>query len=564
MRGGERIGRLRWSLTCNSQFRHNSRNLRIRGATISSVVSSPEPKFSTVTPDLEALRTWLNDMIASLHFAQLVVLIIGLIARMRDLNLELRKQLLDVRRARPKSETLARVQQQYAFVFAPTGGESPRKPRAGKKPKEKKSRVGVHPGRATLPAHLERIEVMNPVPPELRRCTVCGSEMSTVGHSECEILDIIPARVVVLVRKDERVACPHDDCIVSAPTPPQLIDRGKLGLRLVVECLADKVVEHQPIERLTRRLQRMGVDVAPHTVGRSVVRAMDLLGPIARLIEAKVKGPGVLGTDATGLPVLDRDAPNGIRLGTVWAWTNGPWVCLDYHADATHEGPKAFLGDDLARIVQCDGTSTLSFIERAGGLRPGCMAHGRRRLVTCASGGDALALELLGLISPLFGIEKASRLAGEASEERRQRRDKESRPIIDAIRTWLDRHRGQIPPKTPLGRAIGYLHRQWKRLILFLDDGNIELTNNRRERELRALILGRKNWLFVYQDIGGERLADALTIVASCVGHGIDPRAYLHAVFKRMVEGRWPISRLAELLPHCIGALEPALSMPSE
>ena len=368
MRGGERIGRLRWSLTCNSQFRHNSRNLRIRGATISSVVSSPEPKFSTVTPDLEALRTWLNDMIASLHFAQLVVLIIGLIARMRDLNLELRKQLLDVRRARPKSETLARVQQQYAFVFAPTGGESPRKPRAGKKPKEKKSRVGVHPGRATLPAHLERIEVMNPVPPELRRCTVCGSEMSTVGHSECEILDIIPARVVVLVRKDERVACPHDDCIVSAPTPPQLIDRGKLGLRLVVECLADKVVEHQPIERLTRRLQRMGVDVAPHTVGRSVVRAMDLLGPIARLIEAKVKGPGVLGTDATGLPVLDRDAPNGIRLGTVWAWTNGPWVCLDYHADATHEGPKAFLGDDLARIVQCDGTSTLSFIERAGML----------------------------------------------------------------------------------------------------------------------------------------------------------------------------------------------------
>jgi hypothetical protein len=295
----------------------------------------------------------------------------------------------------------------------------------------------------------------------------------------------------------------------------------------------------------------MGAPVAPQTLGHSVA------------IAAKVRGPGLIGTDATGLPVLDRDAPDGIRLGTVWAWTNGPWVCFDYSASASHDAPEAFLGDTVARTVQCDGTNTLSFIERAGGCRPGCMAHGRRRLVVCALGGDTLALEALDKISGLFAVEHASLLAGETADQRRIRRQRNSKPIIEGLRAWLDVHRGQIPPKTALGQALGYLHRQWKRLILFLDDGNIELTNNRRERELRALVLGRKNWLFVWKDIGGERIANALTVVASCVAHGIDPRAYLHAVFKRRVEDRWPVSRLSELLPHCISNLEPSLSIPT-
>ena len=76
------------------------------------------------------------------------------------------------------------------------------------------------------------------------------------------------------------------------------------------------------------------------------------------------------------------------------------------------------------------------------------------------------------------------------------------------IRAWIDEHRDITPPKTPLGRALGYLDRQWKRLTLFLEDGNIALTNNRRERELRRLVLGRKNWLFTWLDDGGNRTAD--------------------------------------------------------
>jgi hypothetical protein len=104
------------------------------------------------------------------------------------------------------------------------------------------------------------------------------------------------------------------------------------------------------------------------------------------------------------------------------------------------------------------------------------------------------------------------------------------------------------------------LHRQWHRLLLFLDDGNIELTNNRRERELRRLVLGRRNWLFTWLDLGGARTADILSIVGTCIAHDVNPRAYLHLVTARIVRG-WPHARLRDLLPDRMLATHPELSI---
>lgn len=99
-------------------------------------------------------------------------------------------------------------------------------------------------------------------------------------------------------------------------------------------------------------------------------------------------------------------------------------------------------------------------------------------------------------------------------------------------------------------------------MTLFLTDGRIELTNNRVERELRSLVLGRKNWLFAYGDLGGKRTATILTIIATCIGHGINPRAYLHVVTTLIVNG-WPNARLRELLPDRITHLHPELRLPA-
>jgi hypothetical protein len=180
---------------------------------------------------------------------------------------------------------------------------------------------------------------------------------------------------VVEQRFDETVACPKDNTIVAAPAPPQIVERGKLGDTLIVEAVCDKYIEHQPIERQCTRFARTGVDIAPQTLGRSVAAAIDLLAPVARLIEEQTRGPGLLGTDATGIPVLDRDAPEGIRNGTIWCWTNARWVTFFYSPSGDSDSVKRFLGKNLARTVQCDGTNVTTFLERVGGKRPGCWAH---------------------------------------------------------------------------------------------------------------------------------------------------------------------------------------------
>lgn len=130
--------------------------------------------------------------------------------------------------------------------------------------------------------------------------------------------------------------------------------------------------------------------------------------------------------------------------------------------------------------------------------------------------------------------------------------------MLDELRVWIDQQRAVIPPRTPLGRGLGYLHRQWPRLLLFLEDGNIELTNNRRERELRRLVLGRRNWLCTWLDLGGGRTASILTIVGTCLAHDVNPRAYLHLVTKLIVQG-WPLAKLRELLPDRVLATHPEL-----
>jgi transposase len=181
--------------------------------------------------------------------------------------------------------------------------------------------------------------------------------------------------------------------------------------------------------------------------------------------------------------------------------------------------------------------------------------------VEAARGGDTLALVPLKMIRRLFAVERLSALRGETPEERLARRREQSAPVLAELREWITEQRKVIPPKTPLGKALGYLHRQWQRLILFLDDGRIELTNNRVERELRSLVTGRKNWLFAYGDLGGERTALILTVLGSCIAHRVNPRAYMHTVAKLLVNG-WPNARLRELLPDRITALHPELQLP--
>ena len=514
----------------------------------------------TYDPDIERVREWLKKMVAEARFLELIVAVVSLIARLRDLNTHLMKQVAHLKRKRPPSETLRRVERQLAFSFI--GQALAARGKDGDQEQRRRRRRRKHPGRRALPDHLRREEFPNLVPDDLRTCPRCGQPMHLLGHERCETLEVKPAEVFVSVRVDESLYCPKDGFIVSAPPPNRIVPRGKLGDGFIVEALADKYLLNLPIERQCTRWMRQGIDIPSQTLGRSVAIAIDLLEPVANLIIERMRASDITSIDATSIRLLDPNAPEGRRFGTIWCGIgDGDWVGFGYWDNASADGAKELLGPlALAgRTVQCDGTPTTNFIERGGGKRPGCWSHGRRRLVESARSGDAWALDGLRIIAKLFIVEKIAGHLGETADERRTRRQQHSQRVLDELHAWVEQYRPAVSPKSPLGKALGYLHRQWDRLTHFLEDGRVELTNNHVERALRPLVQGLKSWLFAWDDIGGKRTAIILTVVGTCIAQRINPRAFLHKALAMIVNGAVP----DDVMPNRLADAHPELRMPA-
>jgi transposase len=515
----------------------------------------------TYAPDVERVRAWLQKMVAEGRFLELIIAVVALVARLRDLNTELMKRVAHLKRKRPPSETLRRLKRQLAFSFIEeTAAERNHGDRGKDEGQRRRRRRGNHPGRRGLPADLPRIEVPNPVADG--NCPKCGRLMHLLAHSSCETLEVKPAELFVSVRIDESLYCPTDGTIVSAPPPARIVPRGMLGDGFIIEALADKYLLNLPIERQCTHWRRQGIDIAPQTLGRSVATAIDLLTPVAGLITEQMRQSDIVSVDATSIRLLDPAAPEGRRFGTIWCGIgDGQWVSFGYWENGTADGVRALLGPiELAgRTVQCDGTATTNFIERAGAKRPGCWSHGRRGLVDAARSGDTWALDGLRIIAKLFIVEKIAGHLGETADERLARRQEHSRRILHELRAWIDEHRPVVTPNSPLGRALGYLHRQWDRLMHFVEDGRVEITNNHVERALRPLVQGLKSWLFAWDDIGGERTATILTVLGTCVAQRINPRAFLHKAFALLVGGVDP----HEVMPDRLAATHPELRMPA-
>ena len=430
----------------NVSARHHISCRDVRAAAHEPSSSAPTPPTITSpsAPDLAEVRAWIEKMIKALRFVELVIAIVALIGRMRDINLELMKQLVQ---SSPGTPALRDAASDSRPARPSLHDRAAAASRPSAKPKPKKSRKGRHPGRAALPAHLPRVEVINAVPPEQRICPLCGRMMTTVGHELCEILEVHPARVFVIARKDETVACPNDDTIVSATPPPQIVERGKLGDTLIVEAVADKYLEHQPIERQCRASRASGVEIAPQTLGRSVAADIDLLAPIARLIAAETPRARCSAPTPRGIPVLDQDHPHGIRTGTMWCWVGDQtWVTFFYSRNGDSESVRDFLGDDLCRTVQCDGTSITELPRARRRQAPrllGPRAPSLRRLR--ARRRSARARGAAQSSAALFAVERLSTRAGDTPEQRLARRNEHSAPALDELRAWIDEQARRHP-----------------------------------------------------------------------------------------------------------------------
>lgn len=426
-----------------------------------------------------------------------------------------------------------------------------------------KPRRGGH-GRRRLPKDIRRVVIPCEVPDAELPCPCCGKQRVKISEEISEQLDYQPA--VLFVNQYVRYVyrCPDDDCqpnMVTAPKPPQPIEKGLAGPGLLAFVASSKLADHLPLNRLEDILSRGGVHVARSTQCDWMAACAELVRPLYELMICLALQSKVLGTDDTTVP-LREEARDRTSTAYFWAYVGDddhPYTCYDFTTSHSRDGPEKFLGD-FEGYLQSDGYAGYLGITRDSGGRiqnVGCWAHVRRYFDQALDAAPTRVVhEALAYIGRLYDVEhqvderaaQAEWNAERTAAERLALRQEKSKAIVLEFKDWLDQQKDSAVPSSPLSKAINYTLNQWDSLQLFLQDGDIPLDNNRTENTLRQQVLGRLNWLFVGSPKGGATAAVLYTLVASCKRLRIDPFAYLRDLFKTLPENSSEES-LCELLP---------------
>jgi transposase len=408
--------------------------------------------------------------------------------------------------------------------------------------------------RKPLPTNLRRIANEIKVPEEKRSCPSCRGERVCIGHDVTEVIHLIPAEVVVRQDMREKLACPAcQGEVARAQLGDKVVPGGRFSSSLVAEILIDKYDTGLPLHRQKIRYQRLGIDIPISTLADQVGWSADLLRPVWHAAFEAVLVSLVMHLDATGIPVRDRDAPDGIRLGSLWGYVGGETALYLYASTGKKTGqkpgeigPEDFLAERTGYTVADASSLFDKSFRRPGIIEIACNMHARRYFAKALDGGDHRAALPLAAFKELYDIEAEARDLGATQWlEARQTR---SRHVYLSLLRWARKHQPEEPPGSPMGAAIQYLLNHQVALTRFLEDVAIPLDNGAVERLHVRAALTRKNYLFAGSDTGAERAAIAYTVLGSCRLAGVNPHEYLRDVLPRLAVKR-RIKDAPELLP---------------
>jgi len=516
-----------------------------------SVVSASPAKTSEKKTGTElkgSVLEVLRELLDSGHTEEVIALVAKLISR----NEELEKLLAMVRMSKKKGEGIPREQldlflgklhesAQGELEKANKALENVAKENGGRPERTKAPKQPAL--RRPIPKDLRRVENPLPVPEGERACPSCGKERKCVRHEITEVIDLIPAEVIVRLDTREILACSAcDGEMVRAPMGDKVVVGGAYGSRLVAELVVDKYNDGLPLHREAQRLERMGLSMPSSSMADQITWATDLLRPIWRYLIAKVLSAVVMHLDATGLAVRDKEAEWAIKLGTLWGYV-GDGIAVYLYASTGKKtgqregeiGPEEFLAARSGYVVaDAAGIFDESF-ERDELIEVGCNMHSRRYFVKALDAGDVRAALPVSAYKALYDIEDAIKDAD--VQTRYAERQRRSKPVYNELIKWCKEYKPHEPPKSLLGQAIGYQLNHKDALMRFLDDGVLPIDNGIIERLHRMPAITRKNFLFAGSHAGGERAAIAYSILASCELADVNPTEYLADILPKLARG---------------------------
>jgi transposase len=414
-----------------------------------------------------------------------------------------------------------------------------------------------------LPDHLPR-EVHTHLPAD-QVCPKCSGELRKLGEDVSEILERVPATYKVIRHVRVKMACARCDVIVQAPAPSRPIERGMAGPALLAHVLVSKFADHLPLYRQSEIFAREGIELDRSTLADWVGSVSHLLDPLVEQIHRHVLAATKIHADDTPIPVL---APGLGKTKTARLWTYvrddrpagidiPPAVWFAYSPDRKGEHPQQHLSH-FSGILQADGYAGFHHLYEGGMIiEAACWAHVRRKFYDIhVATNSALASEAVERIGALYKIEHEIR--GKPAELRCEVRQTRAKPLIGELHQWLNKTLARLSRKSDTAIAIRYALSRWRALTRYLDDGKIEIDNSGAERALRAVALGRKNFLFCGSDAGGQRAAAIYSLLGTAKLNGLDPELYLHHILEKIPD--FPINRIQDLLPWNFNTLQTDLT----
>jgi transposase len=411
-------------------------------------------------------------------------------------------------------------------------------------------------GRKPLPDYLPRVRIEHDLPGSEKICP-CGCGLTRIGEETSEQLDIIPAQVRVLQHVRFKYACKGcEETIRSAPVPAHPIPKSNASPGLLAHIAVAKYTDALPLARQERILQRAGVDIPRATLAGWMIKLGVLLKPVIVLLRSHLLAYDVLQMDETRIQVLKEAGRAASSDSFIWVQRGGPPdqpIVLFHYDPSRGQEPAKVLLDGFTGYLQTDGFEVYAAVA-AGGTDIhliGCFAHARRKFDEALKaqgkkGRSGKAQMGLAFIQKLYVVEK--QLKDVEPEERARERQQQAKPILDKLRAWLDKSLPEVPPSTLTGKALGYLHNQWPKLIGYLDDGRLAIDNNACERAIRPFVIGRRNWLFADTPAGATASANLYSLIETAKANGHEPYRYLRHLFTELPKASSP-HEIAALLP---------------
>jgi len=409
------------------------------------------------------------------------------------------------------------------------------------------------PRRPRIAAELPRVEVIHDI--DNKTCVCCGHALHRMGEEVSEQIEFIPAQIRVIKNVRPKYSCRVCEnqgttvAIQIADVPPAIIPKSMATPSLLAQIISSKMHYGLPLYRQEKLFAQTGIELSRQTMSRWLITCADKLESLLALMKTTLLQQPVLWADETTVNVLD------VEKSTCYMWgygcgmesSAGPKLVLfDYQDGRVGKHPKAYL-NDYNGYLQVDGYAGY---EQTDATLVGCWAHARRKFVEAqkaqGKGKTGKADWAINHIQKLYALE--SKLKTKAAEVKYQQRQEVAKPLLQQLWDWLEKSKDTIPQESLLGKAITYSQNQWPKLIRYLEDGRLNIDNNRAERAVKPFVIGRKAWLFANTTSGAKASAALYSLVETAKINGLEPYDYLTTLFKELPTAGTP-DKLTKLLP---------------